>query len=67
MLELLKQRRVWITIIMFVIGALSLFKVTWTPDAEVLADSLVNLITVGGALVSAVLAVWSYIKPKGDK
>ena len=66
MLELLKQRRVWATIITVVIGVLALFKVTWGPDVELVSQAIVDVITLGGAFLTAILALWSYIKPKAE-
>jgi hypothetical protein len=64
MLELLKQRRVWVMALTLIIGVLSLFNVEWGLDVEGTSDTIVNVVTIGGAFLSAVLALWSYVKPK---
>lgn len=47
-----------------IIGVLSLFNVEWGLDVEGTSDTIVNVVTIGGAFLSAVLALWSYVKPK---
>lgn len=63
-LELLKQRRVWAGIISGLVFVVGMFGVTWDLDTQTLVDLLTQLGSAIAALVTAVLALHSYFKPK---
>jgi hypothetical protein len=63
-LELIKQRRLWAGLVGVLAFLLTLLKANCQIDVPVLTDLLT---TAGGAvasLVTALLALWSYFKPK---
>jgi len=69
--ELLQQRRVWAGIVGVLAVIFSLLGLDYIEDQATLIDLLSNTgimlakaIEAIGALVSAGLALWSYIKPK---
>lgn len=64
MLELLKQRRIWVAIIGVIVFVFSLFGITLELDAEFLTDQALTIINSLSSLIMAGLAVWSYLKPK---
>jgi len=63
-LELLKQRRVWAGIVGIITFVLATLKVTVNVDVPVLTDLLTALGGAISALVTAGLALWSFLKPK---
>lgn len=63
-LEILKQRRIWVVIISAVMFILSLFGIKPEIDTDTLSGLLVNAIEPISQVVIAVLAIWSYLKPK---
>jgi len=63
-LEILKSRRIWVMIISAVMFILTLFGIQTEVDADTLSDLLVNAIEPISQVVIAVLAIWSYLKPK---
>lgn len=63
-LEILKSRRIWVMIISAVIFILTLFGIQTEVDADTLSGLLVNAIEPISQVVIAVLAIWSYLKPK---
>lgn len=65
-LEILKQRRVWVVIISAVMFILSMFGMQSEVDADTLSGLVVNAIEPISQVVVAVLAIWSYVKPKKD-
>lgn len=66
-LELLKQRRVWAGII----GVVAFVSTTLNLGLGIDVEVLTNLFTQFGlalaALIQALLALWSYFKPKDSK
>ena len=64
MLELLKQRRIWAGIFAAVAFILPLFGKTFNFDVNAATDYAINLVGAVSTVVSGVLAVWSYFKPK---
>lgn len=65
-LEILKQRRVWVVIISAVMFILSMFGMQSEVDADTLSGLVVNAMEPISQVVVAVLAIWSYVKPKKD-
>lgn len=65
-LNLLSQRRVWVAIISGVSFLISFLHMEFQVDVPVLSD----LFTTAGIaifnLVTAVLAIWSYLQPKPE-
>ena len=63
--ELLKQRRVWITIFALASIVLKWFGIDLDPDTETaIIDQTMILVSLIPDVISAVLALWSYIAPK---
>jgi uncharacterized membrane protein len=63
--ELLKQRRVWITILSLASIVLKWFGVEINPDTETaIIDQTLILVSLIPDVINAILALWSYIKPK---
>ena len=63
-LELLKQRRVWAGIFGSITFLLPVFGVKYDMDVNTLTDLFTNLGLAISALLTAVLPIWSYFKPK---
>jgi len=63
-LELLKQRRVWATIVGVIAFLLTSFKIEFGVDQGTLTDLLTNIGVAVSSLVSAGLALHSFLKPK---
>jgi len=63
-LHLLRQRRVWAGIVAVVTFVITLFGVNWDGDAEVLTNLLHAVGESAAALISGLLALWSYLYPK---
>lgn len=61
---LLSQRRVWSSIIGAMTFLLSMANIEWNVDVEHLTDLVMGVVTGVGTLVTAGLALHSYIKPK---
>jgi LytS/YehU family sensor histidine kinase len=63
--ELLKQRRIWVTIFSLLSIALKWFGVEIDPDTEVaIIDQTMILISLIPDVINGILALWSFIKPK---
>jgi len=63
--ELLKQRRVWVSILSVISVILKIFGVDIDQDTEaVIIDQGVLLASLIPDVVNAFLALWSYFKPK---
>jgi len=63
--ELLKQRRIWVTIFSLLSIALKWFGVEIDPDTEVaIIDQTMILVSLIPDAINAILAIWSYLKPK---
>ncbi len=60
LLELLRQRRIWVA----VIGVLVMGTGAVEVDPDTTADLIVASVDAGGKAAMAVLALWSYVKPK---
>ena len=60
-----RQRRVWATILGGIVAILQLFGIV-SPDwlVTIAPDLIIKAIEGGMAVVAAVLAIWSYLKPK---
>lgn len=67
LLELLKQRRVWVGIISGLSFLISFLHIEFNIDVPVLSDMFTNAGIALFNLVSAILAIWSYLKPKDIK
>ncbi|MBI4137446.1 hypothetical protein HY469_05280 [Candidatus Roizmanbacteria bacterium] len=63
-LELIKQRRVWAGIIGVVVFVFAAFNFSPDIDAPVVTDMLTAIGVAVASLVQAVLALWSYLRPK---
>jgi hypothetical protein len=63
-LNLLSQRRIWAGIVGVLTFALTIFNSTLQLDVPVLTDLLTAFGGALSALVTAILALWSYFKPK---
>lgn len=63
-IELLKQRRVWAGIVGSVTFTLGMVGVTLSYDSVQLTDLLLAVGQALGALIPAVLALYSYLSPK---
>lgn len=66
-MELLRQRRVWAALVSVLAFFASYLHLNFQFDVPVITDLLTAF---GGALaatMSAVLALWSYLKPKPSK
>ena len=63
-LDLLKQRRIWIGILAVVTFALPIFGVKPTVDPAGAIDLFVNFFASVDAAVLGALALWSYFVPK---
>ena len=63
-LEILKSRRIWVMIISAVMFILTLFGIKTEVDADTLSGLFVNAVEPISQVVVAVLAIWSYLKPK---
>lgn len=63
-IELLKQRRIWVFIISAVMFILSLFGVKPEVDTDTLSGLIVSFIEPLSQAIIAGLAIWSFIKPK---
>ena len=63
--ELLKQRRIWVTIFSLLSIALKWFGVDIDPDTETaVIDQTMILVSLIPDAINAILAIWSYVKPK---
>ena len=67
LLELLKQRRVWVGIISGLSFLISFLHIEFNIDVPVLSDMFTNAGIALFNLVSAILVIWSYLKPKDIK
>lgn len=65
-LELLKQRRIWIVIIGVIAFTASYFGHTIDIDQNTLADLIVKFVSNLSDLIMAGLALWSFVKPKSN-
>jgi hypothetical protein len=67
LLALLQQRRIWIAIISVIAFMLDSFQVFHIDNVDLLTDNVMTI--VGGivSIITAVLAIWSYLKPKSIK
>ena len=63
-LELLKQRRIWIVILGAIAFVLPFIGITPSVDPQGAIDLIVNFFTAIYTLVVTGLALWSYFKPK---
>lgn len=63
-LEILKQRRIWVVIISAVMFILSMFGVKPEIDTDTLSGLVINAIEPISQAIIAILAIWSYLKPK---
>lgn len=63
-LELIKQRRVWASVIGVVLFLAGVFGVDWGVDSTKLTDLVTNVGVAVANLFAAFLALWSYLKPK---
>jgi len=63
-LNILKNRRVWVAIISMAIFVAGLFSYNLDVNTEMLADKLVEIGSLISSLVVAGLSLWSYLKPK---
>ena len=63
-IELLQQRRIWAGLIGFIAFASTLFNLGLDLDIEFLTDNLTSFGVALASLIQAVLALWSYFKPK---
>jgi len=63
-LDILKQRRVWVVIIGAVLLILQLFGKQVDIDTNTVADKMVDIINSLGAIIMSALALWSYLFPK---
>ena len=63
-LELLRQRRVWVGILGVVAFTLPIMGVVPTADVNGSSDLFVNLFNAVDGLIVASLALWSYFLPK---
>ncbi len=64
LLDLLGQRRVWIAIISAVSIVISMLHLQYKIDVPVLSDLFTGFGVALVNLVTASLAIWSYLKPK---
>ena len=63
--ELLKQRRVWISIFSVLSVILKIFGVDISPETEtIIIDQGMILVSLIPDVINAILALWSYLKPK---
>lgn len=63
-LEILKQRRIWVVIISAVMFILSMFGIKPEIDTDTLSGLVINAIEPISQAIIAILAIWSYLKPK---
>lgn len=69
--HLLRQRRVWAFLVPVITVILGKFGFDYIDSPEVMVESLTNIghllaetLEASAALISGLLALWSYIKPK---
>ena len=63
--NLLKQRRVWVTILSILSMALKFFGVEFDDATQTaVIDQTMILVSLAPDVINAILALWSYIKPK---
>ena len=63
--NLLKQRRVWVTILSILSMALKFFGVEFDDATQTaVIDQTMILVSLAHDVINAILALWSYIKPK---
>jgi hypothetical protein len=67
LLELLQQRRIWIAIISVIAFMLDSFQVFHIDNVDLLTDNIMAIVGGVVSIISAVLAIWSYFKPKATK
>ena len=65
-LALLSQRRVWASIISALSFLINMLHIEFRIDVPVLTDMLTGIGAALAALISAILALWSYLKPKSQ-
>jgi len=63
-LEILKNRRVWIVIIGAVLAIMNLFGKQFDIDTNMVADKIVDVVNATGTIIVSGLAAWSYLFPK---
>lgn len=63
-IELLKQRRIWAGIVGTLAFVLSIFNTGIQIDVPVITELLANFGTALAALITSVLSLLSYFKPK---
>ncbi len=64
LLKWLRQRRLWAALVSGGLFVLGMFGVLQNLDAETLTNLLVEVGKAAAALITAVLALHSYLKPK---
>jgi phosphate/sulfate permease len=64
LLELLSQRRVWAGIFGFIGFILPMLGVTYSLEIDSLSDAMTNFVVAFSALMTAILPIISYFKPK---
>jgi hypothetical protein len=63
--RLIQQRRVWIAVFAAVSFTLKMFGINLDPDAEaVIIDQVMILVSLIPDVLTAIFALWSYIRPK---
>ena len=63
-IELLKNRRIWVVLIGVFMAAFTAFGYPINIDQNTLTDLIVKLASTLADLVVAGLALWSFLKPK---
>lgn len=64
-LEWLKQRRVWVVIMMALSAGLKLFGVEFSDEQQTaIVDQTMVIVSLVPDLIAAILALWSYVSPK---
>ena len=64
LLELLVQRRIWAGLFGTISVLLPMFGTTFTISPEYLSEIFTNLFIAISGLITAILPVWSYFRPK---